>query len=137
MTQAQTKEPETATAIFKRLDTLLDVEWRILDLAQYHLLSDITAEKNELQKQLQIRLRNERVVDTVRTPDVEIAEMQMIRDLQAKLHRNNVRLMAKRDACLQRLRAGWMATQPESSIGYDRDGDLVNSFSQMILNLKL
>ncbi|OSQ37030.1 hypothetical protein [Thalassospira mesophila] len=124
--------------ILSRLDTLLDVEWRILEQAQYDLLPDITTEKVALQNSLQAAMQAEFARISVKGPLACFNDSYfMVSDLKKKLDRNNTRLLARRDACLKRIRAGWLAVRPDSATRYDRDGDLASDFSHVLLNLKL
>lgn len=133
------KDPENVTKIMTRLIDLLDVEWRILEQAQYELLPDITAEKNLLQEELQSELTAQRQAGGKGgNPHAGmIVDFEMVKTLRAKLDRNNVRLEAKRDACLKRIRAGWAATAGDSSTSYDRQGDLRGKAHQKIISMKM
>lgn len=139
LVKTNTAPPAMALAdILSRLDTLLDVEWRILEQAQYDLLPDITAEKVELQRNLQAAMRGELAASSARGPLACFNDSYfMVSELKKKLDRNNTRLLARRDACLKRIRAGWLAVRPDSATRYDRDGDLASDFSHVLLNLKL
>lgn len=130
--------PVVLADIMSRLDTLLDVEWRILEQAQYALLPDITAEKVELQRNLQAAMQSELAASSARGPFACFNDSYfMVNELKKKLDRNNTRLLARRDACLKRIRAGWLAVRPDSATRYDRDGDLASDFSHVLLNMKL
>lgn len=102
------KDPENVTTIMTRLIDLLDVEWRLLEQAQYEVLPDITAEKNLLQKELQVELNAQRKagVKDGNPHAGMIVDFEMVKTLRAKLDRNNVRLQAKRDACLKAYSCG-------------------------------
>ncbi|WP_417829270.1 hypothetical protein [Thalassospira sp.] len=133
------KDPENVTKIMTRLIDLLDVEWRLLEQAQYEVLPDITAEKNLLQKELQVELNAQRKagVKDGNPHAGMIVDFEMVKALRTKLDRNNVRLQAKRDACLKRIRAGWAATAGDSSTSYDSQGDLRDKAHQKIISMKM
>lgn len=124
--------------ILSRLDTLLDVEWRILEQAQYDLLPDITSEKVVLQNRLQIAMQAEFAQMPAKGPLACFNDSYfMVSELKKKLDRNNNRLVARRDACLKRIRAAWQAVRPDSATTYGRDGGLAGDFSHILLNMKL
>jgi hypothetical protein len=138
--QAQTSMPASGALpdILSRLDTLLDVEFRILEQAQYDLLPGITAEKIELQGKLEVALKAELAQKSIKDPIACFNDsFFMVSELKKKLDRNNTRLLARKDACLKRIRAGWLAVRPDSATRYDRDGDLATDFSHVLLNMKL
>lgn len=137
MTDANTPIAATLGRIISRLDTLLDVEMRILEQAQYDVLPDITAEKNYLHGELQHVLNANAAGGNLLMLLGTQSGVARIENLQEKLQRNNRHLSAKRDACMKRIRAGWMATRPEVSTGYDRDASLKEDFTQVLLNMKL
>lgn len=91
------KDPENVTKIMTRLIDLLDVEWRLLEQAQYEVLPDITAEKNLLQKELQVELNAQRKagVKDGNPHAGMIVDFEMVKTLRAKLDRNNVRPSGK------------------------------------------
>ncbi|OSQ50395.1 hypothetical protein [Thalassospira alkalitolerans] len=130
-------DSDAVTQIIHRLEELLDVEWRILEQAQYDLLPDITAEKTLLENELQAELRAQKQADPTNPLAGQIVNIDAVRSLRTKLDRNNVRLTAKRDACMKRIRAGWAATKGDQATSYDQDGDLNNKTTQTILNFKM
>ncbi|RCK41482.1 hypothetical protein [Thalassospira profundimaris] len=123
--------------IVDRLINLLDVEWRILDQAQYDLLPDITFEKNVLEEELHAELSLQRKAKAGMPHAGFIVDFEMVKTLREKLDRNNVRLKAKREACLKRIRAGWAATAADGSTSYNRRGDLRGKAKQKILSMKI
>ncbi|WP_404424083.1 hypothetical protein [Thalassospira australica] len=131
------QDSDAVTQIITRLEELLDVEWRILEQAQYDLLPDITAEKTMLEDELKAELHAQKQADPANPLAGQIINIETVRSLRAKLDRNNIRLMAKRDACLKRIRAGWAATAGDPATSYDRDGDLRGKTTPAILNLKM
>lgn len=128
---------DKVSEIIARLSELLDVEWRILEQAQYDLLPDITAEKNLLEGELQRELAMKRKAGGEDPQAGLIVDFNMVKALREKLDRNNVRLRAKRDACLKRIRAGWAATAGDDSTSYDEQGDLRDKANQKIFNMKM
>lgn len=131
------QDDDAIKSIMARLTRLLDVEWRILEQAQYDLLPDITAEKNLLEEELHCELAMQRKAKSGNPHAGLIIDFEMVKTLRAKLDRNNVRLKAKREACLKRIRAGWAATAGDGSASYDQQGDLRAKSNQKIFNLKM
>lgn len=131
------QDDDKIQGIMRRLIDLLDVEWRILEQAQYDLLPDITQEKTKLEDELHAELATQRKVRTGQVHAGLIVDFEMVKTLRGKLDRNNVRLKAKREACLKRIRAGWAATAGDSSTSYDRQGDLRGKAHQKIFNMKM
>lgn len=123
--------------IMNRLAELLDVEWRILEQAQYDLLPDITLEKTTLEEALHSELGRQRSVKPNAVQSGIIVDFEMVQILRSKLNRNNIRLKAKREACLKRIRAGWAATEGEGSTSYDGQGELRGKAKQKIFNIKM
>lgn len=136
-TPTEASDDDSIKAIMTRLINLLDVEWRILEQAQYDLLPDITAEKNLLEEELHSELAMQRKANAGKPHAGLIVDFDMVKTLRAKLDRNNVRLKAKREACLKRIRAGWAATAGEGSTSYDRQGDLRGKVNQKIISMKM
>ena len=137
MALALPNDSNAVTQIIARLEELLDIEWRILEQGQYDLLPDITAEKTLLEDALKSELRAQKQADPENPLAGQIINFELVRSLRNKLDRNNIRLMAKRDACLKRIRAGWAATAGDQATSYDRDGDLHGKSTRAILNLKM
>ncbi len=131
------KDDDKITSIMTRLGDLLDVEWRILDQAQYNLLPDITAEKTLLEEELHSELASQRTAKAGQPHAGVIVDFEMVKALREKLNRNNIRLKAKREACLKRIRAGWAATAGEGATSYDQQGDLQGKATQKIFSMKM
>jgi len=123
--------------IMNRLSDLLDVEWRILEQAKYDLLPDITQEKNKLQDELHGEISAQRNDSLGNALASLIVDFDKVKELRAKLARNNIRLQAKREACLKRIRAGWAATASHETLSYDREGDVRGGTHQRILSIKM
>lgn len=123
--------------VMNRLSDLLDVEWRILEQAKYDLLPDITQEKNLLEEELRGEIAAQRKENVDNPLAGLILDIEKVNDLRAKLNRNNIRLKAKREACLRRIRAGWAATASEEAPSYSQDGTVRGGLHQRILSIKM
>ncbi|WP_102785624.1 hypothetical protein [Thalassospira sp. GB04J01] len=131
------KDCDAVVSIVTRLNDLLDVEWRILEQAQYDLLPDITCEKTLLQEELQGELQAQRQTNPEDPHAGIIIDLDLVRMLGSKLARNNVRLKAKREACLKRIRAGCAATAGDDATSYNQRGGLCGNPNQKIVSIKM
>lgn len=131
------RDSDKITEVMNRLSDLLDVEWRILEQAKYDLLPDITQEKNALEDELHGEIAAQRKESSGNPLAGLILDIEKVNDLRAKLNRNNIRLKAKREACLKRIRAGWAATASEETPSYNQEGNVRGGVHQRILSIKM